>query len=270
MSGSTTTTKGGAETGKRALGTVTRAGKALDLFTPQQPVWGATGLARELGVAKSQAHELLVSLSGIGLLRREAGGRYRLGWRTLALGRAMLSSQFPDGSLRSLHQLALRYQEPVVLMTFDRDRLTVVLRHGSSTETDALLPVGALDPYLHCCAMAKCLIAGLPTAAQRAILGQTRERFTAATTVDLDQALAELEQVGAARIAFDRGEIDTRLRAVAVPLCDANGDTIAAVGMWTTAARWAQLGHELTSAVIRTGRRIEAALPTAGRTAPVG
>ncbi len=263
----TTTARGDGELGGRALGTVTRAGRALDLFTPQQPVWGATSLARELGVAKSQAHELLVSLSGIGLLRREAGGRYRLGWRTLALGRDMLRSQFPDDALRSLRQLALRYREPVVLVTFDRDRLTVVLRHGSSTETDALLPSGALDPYLHCCAMAKCLIADLPDSERRAILGPTLERFTAATTVDLGRAVAELDQVHATRIAFDRGEIDSRLRAVAVPLTDANGDTIAAVGLWTTAVRWGQMGHELTSAVTGAGRRIEAARRTSGRAA---
>lgn len=271
MTTATTAPGSSAERGTRALGTVTRAGKALDLFTPQQPVWGATSLACELGVAKSQAHQLLISLSEIGLLRRESGGRYRLGWRTLALGRDMLRSQFPDGALQPLRQLALRYHEPVVLMTFDRAQLTVVVRQGSNNETDPLIPSCDLDSYPHCCAMAKCLIADLPDAERMAILGRSPRRFTAATKVDLGQVLAELDQVRATRIAFDYGEIHAGLRAVAAPLTDCSGDTIAAVGVWTTARRWEQSGPELATAVAGAGRRIEAAVRrtrTLGERAP--
>jgi DNA-binding IclR family transcriptional regulator len=242
------------------LGTVTRAGKALDLFTPERPVWGATAVARELGVAKSQAHELLVSLSEIGLLRRQPGGRYRLGWRTLALGRDVLRGQFPDDALRTLRLLAMRYQEPVMLVTFDRDRLTVVARYGSSAATGALLPKAALHRYVHCCAMAKCLIADLPEAERRAIVGTNLERFTPATPIDVEQLFAELEHVRAVRIAFDRGEVDAGLRAVAAPLKDLHGETIAAVGVWTTTARWERIGPELTRAVAGAGRRIDEAV----------
>jgi len=270
MSTSTTAPRGSTERGKRALGTVTRAGKALDLFTPQQPVWGATSLAHELGVAKSQAHQMLISLSEIGLLRRESGGRYRLGWRTLALGRDMLRSQFPDGALQPLRHLALRYQEPVVLMTFDRDQLTVVLRQGSNNETDRLVPSGGLDGYAHCCAMAKCLVADLPDAERLGILGRAPRRFTAATIVDLEKVLTELDQVRAAGIAFDYGEIHPGLRAVAAPLTDLNGDTIAAVGVWTTARRWERLGPELTTAVVEARRRIEAVVRGTGRAGALG
>ncbi len=67
------------------------------------------------------------------------------------------------------------------------------------------------------------------------------------------------------RIAFDRGEIHPGLRAVAAPISDSDGVTIAAVGMWTTAARWEGASAELASAVVGTGRRMEAALRTAGR-----
>ncbi len=265
MSTSTTVSRGSTERGKRSLGTVTRAGRALDLFTPQQPVWGATSLARELGVAKSQAHQMLISLSEIGLLRRESGGRYRLGWRTLALGRDMLHSQFPDGALQPLRQLALRYQEPVVLMTFDRDKLTVLLRQGSNNDTDPLVPSGGLEGgYAHCCVMAKCLVADLPDAERLGILGRAPKRYTAATIVDLEQVFIELDRVRAARIAFDYGEIHPGLRAVATPLTNLNGDTIAAVGLWTTTSRWEQLGPELTTAVAGARRRVEAAMRRTG------
>jgi len=62
----------------------------LDLFTAEEPEWGATAAAERLGVAKSLAHDVLVSLTAIGLLQRVRHGRYRLGWRTLSLATVLL------------------------------------------------------------------------------------------------------------------------------------------------------------------------------------
>src|SRR4029079_10352180 len=61
----------------RMLEKLTRRGRVLGLFTPERHEWGVTAVAVELGIAKSQAHELLASLCEIGLLHRERG-RYPL------------------------------------------------------------------------------------------------------------------------------------------------------------------------------------------------
>src|SRR5919199_1095955 len=159
------------------LGTVTRAGKALDLFTPERPTWGATAVSNELSIAKSQAHELLTSLTEIGLLRRVPGGQYRLGWRTLALGRHGLSGQFPDAALRLMRAFSARYREPVHLVALDRDRLAIVARYTTRTATDELVPM-RLDSYLHCCAPGRCLLADLPEHRARELLDRPLERHT--------------------------------------------------------------------------------------------
>ena len=140
------------------LGTVTRAGRALELFTPERPTWGATAVSRELEIAKSQAHELLTSLTEIGLLRRVPGGRYRLGWRTLALGRNGLRCEFPDDALRLMRAFAMHYREPVQLVALDRDRLAVVAQYSTRSATDDLVP-SVLSPA---CAFGRCLLADLP------------------------------------------------------------------------------------------------------------
>jgi hypothetical protein len=64
---------------------IEHAGDVLALFSPERPEWGATSVARALGVSKSGAHNLLVSLASIGLLRRVRDGQYRLGWRPLQM-----------------------------------------------------------------------------------------------------------------------------------------------------------------------------------------
>src|SRR3954447_23586834 len=64
---------------------IEHAGAVLALFTAQRPEWGASTVARSLGVSKSAAHNMLVSLTGIGLLRRVPRGHYRLGWRAVEM-----------------------------------------------------------------------------------------------------------------------------------------------------------------------------------------
>src|SRR3712207_8199484 len=89
------------------LRTVTRAGLVLDLFSVERPEWGATAVARELDIAKSQAHELLVSLSDIGLLERVRAGRYRLGWRIVALGSLLFDATGPrEAEVPAMESLA--------------------------------------------------------------------------------------------------------------------------------------------------------------------
>src|SRR4051794_41972859 len=82
------------------LSTLGRAAKVLDLFTVEAPEWGATAVAHELQIAKSQAHELLVSLAVGGLLQRVGMGRYRLGWRIVALNAVLVETSHP---LRLVH-----------------------------------------------------------------------------------------------------------------------------------------------------------------------
>src|SRR3954467_1212751 len=64
---------------------IEHAGAVLGLFSAQRPEWGASSAARALSISKSGAHDLLLSLATIGLLRRVASGQYRLGWRALEM-----------------------------------------------------------------------------------------------------------------------------------------------------------------------------------------
>jgi DNA-binding IclR family transcriptional regulator len=248
------------------LGTVTRAGRLLDLFTTESPEWGPTAVARELGIAKSQAYELLTSLCAIGLLRRSHGGQFRLGWRTLTLGRNLLRTQFPESVANLLRSLARAFGEPVHLMALERNHLELIASRAGTRGTDVLLPARGWDPFIDCCAMGKCLLAGLPDTSVAELLatvtGVTADPRPAR---DPAQLVAELQVIRRERVAIDRGAVATTLRAVAVPLRDATGETLAAVGVWTTAARWAHAGEEMTRAVVGVGRRIEAALQTEPR-----
>src|SRR4051794_17520095 len=97
--------------GAGMLGTVARAGEVLDLFTVEAPEWGPTAVAERVGVSKSQAHELLATLAGIGLLPRcETTGRYQLGWRVASLHAILArTSRVKTAAQPTLSTLAARH-----------------------------------------------------------------------------------------------------------------------------------------------------------------
>jgi DNA-binding IclR family transcriptional regulator len=105
------------------LSTVEKAFQVVHLFTPAEPVWGATAVAIRLGLPKSNAHELLQTLVGLAVLRRQAGGRYALG----AL------------SLLGAVNAALPWLGPVRWAMYDLARLTGEGIHLSTLQGGALL-----------------------------------------------------------------------------------------------------------------------------------
>jgi DNA-binding IclR family transcriptional regulator len=117
------------------LGTVARAGEVLDLFDVESPEWGPSAVARQLEIAKSQAHELLASLSGIGLLQRSDRGRYRLGWRTLALGSDLLRSELDPVVIAMMRELATSFGANVQLHALERGRVVTLAGRRSAGQS---------------------------------------------------------------------------------------------------------------------------------------
>jgi DNA-binding IclR family transcriptional regulator len=106
---------------------VHKAALVLDLFSVEQPDWGPTEVADELGIAKSTAHALLRELTSVGLTERLPCGRYRLGWRTVELARTKLAtSGYEDAVTPTARELASHFGETVHLTALERGRVLYV------------------------------------------------------------------------------------------------------------------------------------------------
>jgi DNA-binding IclR family transcriptional regulator len=195
--------------------TVCRAGQVLDLFH-RQSEWGVTALASELGIAKSQSHELLDSLCFIGLVRRSGRGRYRLGWGTVSLSHELLRHEFRGRGLRSVQRVAEATRQTVHLVTLDRSRIVVLAARQGLEDCP---PDGLKEEPLHCTAAGQLLIA----------MHDEAEAYVAG------QHLLEIRQRG---LATDLGEFHPERRAVAVPVRDVDGQALAALTLTTTPDRW--------------------------------
>lgn len=247
------------------LGTVQRAGDVLSLFDDQRLEWGPTAVAEELGIAKSRAHELLVSLADIGILARDPSGRYRLGWRTLFLGATVArSSDLQALSNRYMEALSQRFGENVHLAVLDRTSVVFVsTRMGKLPTPETVATLGAESPG-HSTAVGKMLLAHMPENEVNVALERTGLRpFTDRTIQSQQQFMNELSHIRADGFAHDMGELIEDLRCVAAPIADDRG-VVASMAITTTADRWAEYEHEykaaLRKATTAIGRGMRAAV----------
>jgi DNA-binding IclR family transcriptional regulator len=240
------------------LQTVNRAGRVLDLFSAEDPEWGASAVARELDVAKSQAHALLVSLTDIGLLERVRSGRYRLGWRLLAL-----SSLLPDTSgLRTdaapgMQALLDRFGETVQLAVWGAQRAICIAARGGRVR-DAVAPPSLGDPLpMHATAIGKVLLASRPWDDVEYVVGRDGlAPLTGATLATLGALWPELARVRARGFALEDAEHAPGTCAVAAPVFDRPGVVVAAIAVSVPAARWEAHRDELARAMVITAAHV--------------
>ncbi|BDP44092.1 hypothetical protein DAETH_40610 (plasmid) [Deinococcus aetherius] len=151
-----------------------------------------TQAARALGMSKSSAHALLTTLTQIGLLHRFVTGRYRLGFRVMALN-AVLMSHTPWRAVacEEMTHLAEVVRETVHLAAFDGGQVICIDRvegHPPLTETR----VGATLPP-HATALGKVILAHRPQAdIERAFASGPLRAYTPNTITSRDELLSDL------------------------------------------------------------------------------
>jgi IclR family transcriptional regulator, KDG regulon repressor len=239
------------------LNTVMRAGAVLDLFTPEEPEWGVSATAGRLGIANSTAHDVLVSLAGIGLLQRVGHGRYRLGWRTLSLASVLLRTS--DLKLKAapiLQRLAEHQRAGVRLVAWDRGDVVCIDRRRPQSRPSARAEVDRG-------AGTRVLLANRPHDEVDLLWEQSA---IGADHLSLDELRAELEQIRAQGWAADR-----RCGAVAAPVRDARSAVVAALELELPDAGEPSDPRFHLRAVVAAASRISASLcdlEPAGRVTP--
>jgi IclR family transcriptional regulator, KDG regulon repressor len=206
------------------LSTLGRAARVLDLFTVDAPEWGATAVAHELQIAKSQAHELLVSLAVGGLLQRVGMGRYRLGWRIVALNAVLVeTSDLLRLVAPEMRALVGRYGETVHVAVWDGRPVCIDARSGRLSTSVPPFRVGADVPGST--ALGKVLLAGRPRAEiTNFLVGEDAE--------------VDLGQVAAQGFAYEEQEYRAGSCSVAAPIVNQDAGVFASIGMSVPVDRW--------------------------------
>lgn len=244
--------------------TVKNVGRILDLYDAEHVEHGPTQVAASLAMSKSKAHLLMTSMAEIGLLRRESGGRYCVGWRALSLERLVTdSAPFRPLAHAMAVRLARHCGEMIHVAALDAGRVVYVDRvAGARAITIPVSSVGAVLPA-HCSGVGKLLLAHLDPGQIDAILDQHGMPALTDRTIREREALyAELHRIRRDGVAFDREEVREGLSCVAAPVSDPDGVVVAALSISAPTERFAASEAAYRSTVVNAADGVSRQLRT--------
>ncbi|HEY0237195.1 MAG TPA: IclR family transcriptional regulator [Friedmanniella sp.] len=197
-----------------------RAGLVLEVLARRSEPMPLTTLATELGLAKSSALNLLVSLEASGMVRRTAAG-WVLGFKVLELSRAALTStevvaEFQRATAASRELVG----ETVVLAVLDGTDVVYVARHDGQQPVRYVNEIGTRNPAA-VTALGRAMLASLSDEELERRLGDGTEPLPVRTSRSLrnvDQLRLDLDAVRERGYAIDDEQGVPGIRCFSVPV----------------------------------------------------
>jgi acetyl-CoA synthetase len=218
-------------TATRGLSTARAVLRVLALLARSPQGLRASDVARELGKSPSTAYNLLDSLCAEGYATHEHG-RYRLADPAHAVAAAADDSVLPLAGLGgAVDDLFRRTHKRAYLAAVRGGRIVVPLVRGQQGMRRIPGMGAALGRNAHALALGKVALAQLDGPALRRYVGDGLPAFTPETIVDPAGLARELERVRRDGLAFDREEFAADSCCLAVPVTDARGHAVAALGI---------------------------------------
>ncbi len=213
----------------------TSAHKVLDIllcFTMDTPERTVEELEQLTGMPTSTIYRYIKVLVDKGFLEKAEGSSYRLGLRFFELSRAARNSNrdLRLCALPSMKRIADKIIETVSLMRiFDKHAVCVESIEGQEV-VRVTIEQGRMQP-LYAGASSKLLLAAIDESEWDNYLPETLIPLTSATITDRQAFRDELYQIREQGYATSNGEIDVGGRAVAVPILNQQGKTVAALSI---------------------------------------
>ncbi|CAN5454800.1 IclR family transcriptional regulator [soil metagenome] len=216
---------------RKPRSTVERIAAALSIVGSRGWI-SAADLAAELGVDRSTGWRVARSLESVGwLYHDEATHRYRLGLPLFELGTKVLDTiDVRDEARRVMTELVASTGESVDLAIRDDDSVVFIDKIDGTHEVRAFTRSGQ-RARLHATAAGKVFLAHMSDDELRAYLAEPMRAYTPATVTDpatLADIVADTRRRG---WAINRGELFSEAGALAVPVLDAAGAAVAALGL---------------------------------------
>ena len=207
----------------------------LASFSAERPTLGIAEMASVLSMSRSTTHRYAATLAQLGYLEQNSSRRYRLTPRCADVGLAALGSMaLHERSRPFLHALRRETGWTVSLAILDGFEAMLVERlrgWRGLHEIDLRLGSSARLP-VHCTAMGKVLIAGLPDPELRELfVNLTLKRHGPNCIAGKRTLRTELARVRELGFAIDDEELIDGMRSIAMPVLDPRGNVLGAVDL---------------------------------------
>ena len=222
-------------------------------------------VATATGLARAAARRFLLTLVDLGYVRVDAR-LFELSPRVLELGRAYLSSlQLPALARPHLEALVDVVGESATIAVLDETDIVYVAHVPARRIMSITIGVGTRDPAF-ATSLGRVLLAAQEDAWLDEYFGSASlSPITDRTMAGARTLSAELARVRRRGYALVDQELEQGLRAVAVPIRDAEGTVLAAINLAVHAGRWTvdAIRADLLPRLREAAGAIEAALATA-------
>lgn len=201
----------------------------LESFDTERQRLNATLAAQRAGLTRAAARRHLLTLAHLGYLETD-GSHFWLAPKVLRFsGSYLASARLPRIVQPTLNRLAAQTGESFSAVVLDGDQGVIIARSGSSRLLAYGLHLGARLPA-HATSTGRVLLAAKSRAEFNAWMkGRELPRLTVHTTVDARKFRALIEEVRRQDVALASEEHELGVHALAVPLRNAAGRTVAAL-----------------------------------------
>lgn len=251
-------------TGRYQAPTVRKAFRILDLVCRSDQGLTISDLSRDLGISKSTVHGIASVLEHEGALARDPSTkRYTPGLTLFKLGQsAYARTDLRDAARPFMQELGEKTEESVFLGARTGDHVYILDMVESMQDLKITSPPGTRIPLL-AGATGKALLATMDhDRASALVRSKGLHRYTAATIMDPDRYIREIDSVRRRGYATDDEEYITGVRAVAAPIRRHDGpmSAIWVVGFTATMdeAKMRIVSSEIKKAASSITRSIEA------------
>ena len=209
----------------------------IECFDEEHASLSITDVANRTGLERASARRCLLTLTHLGYATYD-GKFFRLTPRVLNLGHSYLAATpLPRLIQPFLEELSAQINESSSAAVLDNTDILYIARASYRRVMSINLGAGARLPA-YCTSMGRILLAAMPPARARDILDRSDLiAYTDKTKADLETITTELAVVAAQGFAVIDEELELGLCSIAVPLLNAQGQTVAALNIGVQSAR---------------------------------
>ncbi|MBI5279601.1 MAG: helix-turn-helix domain-containing protein [Burkholderiales bacterium] len=203
----------------------------LESFDTERQRLNATLAAQRAGITRAAARRHLLTLAHLGYLETD-GSYFWLAPKVLRFsGSYLASARLPRLIQPTLNRMAAQTAESFSAVVLDGDQVVIIARSGSTRVLAYGMHLGARLPA-HATSTGRVLLAAKTKAAfSEWMRGRELARLTAHTTVDPKKFRALIAEVRTRDYCVASEEHELGVHALAVPLRNLQGQTVAALNV---------------------------------------
>ncbi len=222
---------------KEFMATLAKGLAVLRSFDRERPAMTLSQAAQATGLSRATARRILRTLTKLGYVMQN-GREFSLSSGILKLGYAYLATQnWIEQATPLMRQLSEQFHESCSAAILQGTEIVYVARIPAGRIMSATLAVGTRLPAFHT-ALGRIQLGFLDEAELWRRLKSLRiEAYTPATIIDVRALFDRVQEDHAQGFSIVDEELERGLRAIAVPIADRNGQSVAALNLSSHSTR---------------------------------